>query len=110
MNEEWIPVYKRLPENDGKYLVTINYGFEKEVTISRYCEGEWTSVSTEVFAWMPLPDPFADNLENVHNLVEAARSPVFPGKKRLPLLMKAKEYLDVEIESIEQEGGNNESK
>lgn len=75
----WIPCSERLPEEDGKYLVTIHkigseeeLGFElDDVDVRKLyfnTEHGWTipknfpswiddAITTDVLAWMPLPEP-----------------------------------------------------
>lgn len=78
---EWIPVFERLPENDGHYLVTWVDGNYQTVDIKGFanhlCEIDeidfgnkthsgWYEYDSEyghyewdgVVAWMPLPKPF----------------------------------------------------
>ena len=61
---KWIPVDKKLPDKEGKYLVVLRVGDEavrKFITISHFHQerynpkflvGEWQ----EVLYWMPLPE------------------------------------------------------
>jgi len=68
LNNGWIPVSERLPE-EGRYLVTTVYGEVKESefdlrkwwqidnsTISL----EWEEEPIKVVAWRPLPDPYKE--------------------------------------------------
>lgn len=60
-NEEWIPVDKKLPTEDGFYLVTDDSGGVKQVHESLFLKCEdgtpyWDLVN--VTAWMPMPEPY----------------------------------------------------
>jgi hypothetical protein len=49
----WIPVSERLPDKNGRYLVTVKQGY---ITF-----GAWVDVAenwAQVTAWMPLPEPY----------------------------------------------------
>lgn len=62
----WTQCNKKLPQKNGRYLVTIN----KSVTILTFTDGYWNclrkpdgtlytdTVITSVLAWRPLPKPF----------------------------------------------------
>ena len=60
----WIPVTERLPEKDGEYLVTIDWGDgDTEVDCYDYCanDTDWNDgdlFGVKVLAWMPLPKPW----------------------------------------------------
>ena len=56
---EWIPCSERLPEKDGKYLVTMSkFGF-KGITVSTALFSETTKTFyPSCIAWMPLPEPY----------------------------------------------------
>lgn len=72
----WIPCSEENPKEDGKYLVTYHeygdVGFEQDsydLKILTYKEGQWRlpiaipqwvedSLTKEVIAWMPLPEPY----------------------------------------------------
>lgn len=51
---QWIPVNERLPEENGKYLVT---GRRGAVSIIKFEDGRWYGKGG-VLAWMPLPYPW----------------------------------------------------
>ena len=59
----WIPVSKKLPENNGVYLVTIIFDIDetesrRDMTKAYFCSQskKWQYFSNdEVIAWMPLP-------------------------------------------------------
>lgn len=79
---EWIPCSERLPEEDGEYLVWMQWNFEEEPSYSivnydanAEAFGEWHeyfdsytmgSLGSDfrsferVFAWMPLPEPYEE--------------------------------------------------
>ena len=50
----WIPVEEQLPEENGKYLVTVKNGNVYAGTYSAY-EKKFNAAVT---AWMPLPAPY----------------------------------------------------
>jgi len=58
----WIPVSERLPEEDGKYMVTIHgYGWNGKTFTSvsvAECIGKRWVGNNGVIAWMPLPTPY----------------------------------------------------
>ena len=60
----WIPVSERLPEPYGQVLRTVksigwNGTFSIYVDIGTICP-----IDTDVIAWMPLPEPYKEQLEN----------------------------------------------
>ena len=50
----WIPVTERLPEEDGRYLIT---GKRGTVYSIEYEDGRWYG-GIQPIAWMPLPTPY----------------------------------------------------
>ena len=62
--QHWIPVSERLPEESGKYLVTVLDGIGKRTTSAPYHlrSKSWTLTGRmaywKVIAWMELPDPY----------------------------------------------------
>ena len=82
--DRWIPVTERLPEEDGKYLVTFESGYAEDYELDPIgiapfeadCEGfgiwqesfdpvslgslgsEWVGI--QVTAWRPLPEPYTE--------------------------------------------------
>lgn len=65
----WIPVSERLPERDVDVLTyhrNESYDYQYVSWIDDY-SGEWAgfigSLSDEVLAWMPLPQPYKANKE-----------------------------------------------
>ena len=50
----WIPVTERLPEEDGRYLIT---GKRGTVYSLEYEDERWYG-GIQPIAWMPLPSPF----------------------------------------------------
>lgn len=82
--DRWIPVTKRLPEEDEDVLVTVHFLGLKQthpngwndhikpsfyVDIAKHYSGEWCSASDEykvarsrhiVTAWRPLPEPYTE--------------------------------------------------
>lgn len=73
----WIPVSERLPEKDGRYLVTFKYGIKVCMvgygscrrTVLGYPIGHgWYSLEEAqyyakdgIIAWMPLPEPYKED-------------------------------------------------
>lgn len=63
MNDGWIPVEERLPE-DGQIVIISMYNNIKWVTIGSQCGGVWkpynyiTDLGIDVKAWRYLPDPY----------------------------------------------------
>ena len=62
---DWIPVSERLPEEGGRYLVTISYDYfgegpVREVMRNVFCinSKKWLYDNDEVTAWMPLPEAY----------------------------------------------------
>ena len=49
----WIPVSKRLPEEDNQYLICF---YDGELELDYYCRGSFSY--SGVIAWMPLPEPY----------------------------------------------------
>lgn len=60
--EQWIPCSERLPEEQGYYLVTYDFGGGKRVIgksfyselYNRFTTGQKSAIT----AWMPLPEPY----------------------------------------------------
>lgn len=66
---KWIPVTERLPEKDGMYLVSISPSsrLEKRVDTDFYSHfGIWQIYGKFVTAWIPLPEPYRKEAEDVH--------------------------------------------
>lgn len=60
MDDGWIPVEERLPEDDGVYLCSLEhcmYDDTPDVAIRRFEYGAWCS-ERRVIAWQPLPEPY----------------------------------------------------
>lgn len=68
MEQRWIPMAERLPE-DGTYLTTLDgelVGQEEPFTGMCGIEnGKWDEDGC-VIAWMPLPEPYQVGAENAH--------------------------------------------
>lgn len=63
LNNGWIPVSERLPEEYGKYLATVKHlDGDCEVWEATYFKEEWAEMSNhpswKVIAWRPLPEPW----------------------------------------------------
>lgn len=58
----WIPCSERLPEKDGKYLVTHRKFGKLEATWNIFYGGDHASWlwNDEIVAWMPLPEPYGE--------------------------------------------------
>ena len=62
LDQRWIPVSERLPEDDGYYFVTEKdgrigtYVFHKQGNSEEY----WKRCA---IAWMPLPEPYREDAE-----------------------------------------------
>lgn len=72
MEQRWIPVAERLPE-DGTYLTTLDgelVGQEEPFTGMCGIEnGKWDEDGC-VIAWMPLPEPFRESEDSMERLTE----------------------------------------
>lgn len=58
---QWIPVNERLPDKDGFYLVTVNYGGVAWVHESYFMQCNSRDVHwdySDVTAWMPMPEHY----------------------------------------------------
>ena len=57
MNDGWIPVEERLPEEEKEVLVTTDTG---EITFGYISAGEWYKDLDPDYpiAWLPLPEPY----------------------------------------------------
>ena len=56
----WIPVSERLPEKNGKYLVTVRNGNVYAGVYDAF-SGRFQCAAT---AWMPLPEPYTESEVN----------------------------------------------
>ena len=60
LNNGWIPCSERLPEEDGKYLVSTDGTFGIDVIdIARFENDEWFK-SCKIIAWQTLPEPYKE--------------------------------------------------
>ena len=55
--QQWIPCSERLPEKDGRYLVTNDGWGEWIVDWNAWLNGQWL-YNSEPIAWMSLPEPY----------------------------------------------------
>lgn len=62
-SERWIPCSKRLPEEDGYYLVTNSKWGAPWREITLWMTDGWSS-NNEPIAWMPLPKPYEERRED----------------------------------------------
>lgn len=60
MNNKWIPCGERLPEKNGKYLIT---GRQGAVNILLFEGGRWYG-GRGVLAWLPLPRAYREVKNN----------------------------------------------
>lgn len=61
----WIPVSERLPEENGRYLVTNSAWGAMEVDWNAWVNGAWLYPNTKPIAWMPLPEPYKAESEDM---------------------------------------------
>ena len=63
MEQRWIPVAERLPE-DGIYIITFDGEFDGQKKVfTGMCgieNGRWWDEDGYVTAWMPLPEPYRE--------------------------------------------------
>ena len=55
---QWIPCSERLPEENGRYLVTNSAWGAMKVDWNAWMDGAWLYPNTKPIAWMPLPEPW----------------------------------------------------
>ena len=65
LNNGWIPISERLPKENEEVLITLIHG---EVTWAYLHQKEWYNMFStypieRVIAWMPLPEPFKEDVE-----------------------------------------------
>ena len=57
--QEWIPCSERLPEEDGYYLITLDFEWGREIEIGLWTDGEWFNDNRHAnIAWMPMIEPW----------------------------------------------------
>lgn len=70
MNDGWIPVEERLPEEAGTYIINALTGERNIVTFAkwqnRYKRFDMTGARTywKIIAWRPLPEPYRPERSN----------------------------------------------
>lgn len=67
-DQKWIPVSEKLPNRHQRVLCYLKYEPESPDIISENTyigSGMWMSESDKVVAWMPLPEPYKGETENV---------------------------------------------
>ena len=79
MNDGWIPVDERLPENDDFVLVTVtgiynSLTFSDAIQLASYCKGDGWFVegypdweNPNISAWRPLPEPYRPERSDNHD-------------------------------------------
>ena len=60
----WIPVYEKLPEQEGWYLISLGDKTYGGADVDMYCKG-WVKYGTHVLAWLPLPEPYEERKASV---------------------------------------------
>ena len=61
---QWTPCDERRPNEDGYYLVTVEFDYGKEIEMGWLLDGEWVNENSHVtVAWMPLPEVWENNDE-----------------------------------------------
>ena len=66
LNQRWIPVSERLPEDKQGCIVTVQGDSKTFIDIVTYYAEEHSFLYYEecnVLAWMPLPEPYKENAE-----------------------------------------------
>ena len=60
MNDGWIPVDERLPDECGKYLCTVECMGHRYAIVGHYNNPGWTDnyCGQKVIAWRPLPESY----------------------------------------------------
>ena len=65
--QAWIQVTERMPEEEGRYLVTRGSGEDTYTTFLNWNKSEGWYVDclrpVDVIAWMPLPEPYQEGGE-----------------------------------------------
>lgn len=60
--QRWTPCSERLPEEEGQYLVTLDFSWGKEIEMGDWFNGEWVNPNSHVtVAWMELPTPWKES-------------------------------------------------
>ena len=70
-DQKWIPVSERLPNRHQRVLCYFKYEHESPDIISENTyigSGMWMSESDKVVAWMPLPEPYKGETDNVDQI------------------------------------------
>lgn len=67
---EWIPCSKRPPKEDGLYLVTMNWGYNRFIVDTLYFVNDLSSVDVDAFAYDKRPGWYEYNNEYGPNEVK----------------------------------------
>ena len=62
MNDGWIPVEERLPEDDGIYIATMDGEIASQkipfTGLAEFEDGEWVDGDDVIIAWRSLPEAY----------------------------------------------------
>lgn len=59
IQQQWIPCSERNPEEEGEYLITLDFEWGREIEIGIWSDGVWFNDNSHVnVAWMPLIEPW----------------------------------------------------
>lgn len=61
---QWVLCNERMPNEDGYYLVTLEFDYGKEIEMCWLLDGEWVNENSHAtVAWMPLPEVWENDDE-----------------------------------------------